>query len=146
MLIALVILWGARHGGRVIEEWIEAARNARTNAYATYSGFAVGAALVDASGRIFPGCNVENISFSVTMCAERVALGSAIVAGVRSFQAIAVVADTVEPISPCGACRQALAEFNPGLELILATCKGKILRCSLADMLPRPSTGILDHA
>ncbi|HEY5791794.1 MAG TPA: cytidine deaminase [Chthoniobacterales bacterium] len=128
-----------------IERWIAAARTAREEAYAPYSKFQVGAALVAVDGRIFSGCNVENISFGLTMCAERVALGQAIAAGVREFAAIAIVADTVRPVSPCGACRQVLAEFHPSLEIYLCTLGGLCERFSLADLLPRPATGILDR-
>lgn len=98
---------------------LERAREARANAYAPYSGFAVGAALLADDGRIFTGCNVENASFGLTVCAERVALGTAVAEGARTFRAIAVCGpDESCPCPPCGACRQALAEFSPALEVI----------------------------
>ncbi len=83
----------------------------RQNAYAPYSGFAVGAALLDSHGTIFTGCNVENLSFGLTICAERGAVMQALAANSRSFVALAIVADSDTPLSPCGVCRQFLAEF-----------------------------------
>ncbi|MEX1115084.1 MAG: cytidine deaminase [Akkermansiaceae bacterium] len=122
---------------------VEAAWQARENAYAPYSNFHVGAALLAADGRIFSGCNVENISYGLTNCAERVAMGAAVAAGVREFMAVAVVADTAVPISPCGACRQVLAEFGvPRVLLVNRTTREEF---SLEDLLPRASTGILDR-
>jgi cytidine deaminase len=128
-----------------MEEWIRQAWAARERAYAPYSGFAVGAALIDVEGRAFMGCNVENVSFGLTMCAERVALGAAIASGVSVFQAIVIVADTKLPVSPCGACRQVLAEFASELQVVLAT-RTQVQELSLAELLPRASTGILDRA
>lgn len=127
-----------------IERWIAAAQAARENAHVPYSHFKVGAALVAKDGRVFPGCNVENISFGLTMCAERVALGRAIADGVREFAAMVIVADTDRPVSPCGACRQVLAEFNQELEIYLCTMKGERERFGLAELLPRAVTGILN--
>ena len=117
---------------------------ARENAHAPYSGFAVGAALLCADGTVFTGCNVENLSFGLSMCAERVAVGAAVAAGKRDFLCIAVAADTTEAISPCGACRQVLAEFNPGLAVFSANLSGKAQEFSLGHLLPRASTGILN--
>jgi cytidine deaminase, homotetrameric len=128
-----------------MKSWIDAATAARTRAYAPYSRFPVGAALIDTGGRVHCGCNVENISFGLTMCAERVALGAAIAAGVTQFRNLVVVADTEVPVSPCGACRQVLAEFAPDLEVLLVTLKGHEWRGTLAELLPRARTGILDH-
>lgn len=128
-----------------MEQWIEAARAVRERAYAPYSKFKVGAALVSADGRIFTGCNVENISFGLTMCAERVALGRAIAEGADRFVAIAIVADTGKPVSPCGACRQVLAEFAPGLRILLVTLDGTIEERSLSELLPRATAGILNR-
>jgi len=105
----------------------------------------VGAALIAADGRIFTGCNVENISFGLTMCAERVAIGHAIAEGVTDFIAIAIVADTALPVSPCGACRQVLAEFNPQLTVHLGTVEGARETFRLSELLPRASTGILNR-
>ena len=123
---------------------IAAAKTARLNAYAPYSQFQVGAALLTESGEIFTGCNVENISYGLTICAERVALGSALAKGHRTFHMIAIVADTNTPISPCGACRQVMAEFAPELKIVLSNLQGAIERFSMADLLPRAKTGILE--
>ena len=125
-------------------ELLTAAWLTRDLAYAPYSGFAVGAAIMATDGRIFTGCNVENLSFGLTMCAERVAVGSAVAAGKKDFRCIAVAADTDEAISPCGACRQVLAEFNPGLAVFSANLSGKVQEFSLEHLLPRATTGILN--
>jgi cytidine deaminase len=122
---------------------LEAAWVARDSAYAPYSKFAVGAALMADDGRIFTGCNVENLSFGLTICAERVALGAAVAAGARSFLGVAVVADTAVPVSPCGACRQVLAEFS--VPTVMMANRSESLTWSLADLLPRASAGILDR-
>lgn len=114
-------------------------------AYAPYSKFHVGAVLVGKDGRTFAGCNVENISFGLTICAERNAVFAAVAAGCREFGKIVIVADTEQPASPCGACRQVLAEFNPDLEVILANFKGNSISYQLSELLPRPTTGILDR-
>lgn len=120
------------------------AREARKNAHATYSGFAVGAALLSEDGSVFTGCNVENLSFGLTMCAERVAVGSAVAAGHRKFQCLAIVADTEEVLGPCGACRQVLAEFRPDLKIFAANLRGRVEEFSLDVLLPRASKGILN--
>jgi cytidine deaminase len=125
------------------DAWIKAAWQARERAYAPYSNFAVGAALLAADGRIFSGCNVENISYGLTMCAERVAIGAALAAGARDFVAMAVVADTAVPISPCGACRQVMAEF--GVPRVLLANRTEWLEFTLSELLPRASAGILDR-
>jgi cytidine deaminase len=114
-------------------------------AYAPYSRFHVGAVLVGKDGRIFAGCNVENISFGLTICAERNAVFAAVAAGCREFERIVVVADTAVPASPCGACRQVLAEFNPDLEVLLANFRGLSETFRLSELLPRPCAGILDR-
>ncbi len=127
-------------------EWdplVDEAWQARDAAYAPYSNFAVGAALLAADGRIFRGCNVENISYGLTNCAERVAIGAAVAAGVREFLAVVVVADTGAPISPCGACRQVLAEF--GVPRVMLANRKERLEFRLEELLPRASTGILDR-
>ena len=116
----------------------EQAWAAREQAYAPYSKFAVGAALLAESGEVFRGCNVENISFGLTICAERSALTAAVQAGCRKFSGIAVVADTDTPVMPCGACRQFLAEFHPSLP-IYSACRGGVSDCRLlSDLLPSP--------
>lgn len=122
---------------------IETARLARGNAYAPYSRFAVGAALRTKSGRVFTGCNVENLSFGLTVCAERVAVGAAVAAGEREFEALAVVADSREPVTPCGACRQVLAEFSTTLPVCSANLEGAVYESSIAALLPRAKAGIL---
>ena len=122
---------------------IQGASEARLNAYAPYSRFAVGAAVQCRSGAIYVGTNIENISYGLTVCAERIAVGSAIAAGEREFVAIAVVADTVEPIVPCGACRQVLAEFTPELIIVSATLRGDQKIEHLSHLLPDPKRGIL---
>lgn len=101
---------------------VEAASQARTRSYAPYSKFRVGAALLTQEGKVYVGCNIENGAYSPTMCAERVAIGAAIAAGERlgSFAAIAVVGDREEPTSPCGVCRQVLAELAPGATVVMA--------------------------
>jgi cytidine deaminase len=124
---------------------LERAIIARQNAHAPYSRFLVGAAIACSDGSIFCGCNVENLSFGLTMCAERVAVGAAVAAGHTDFVLLAVVADTDEVISPCGACRQVLAEFSPSLPILSANLRGRQGRFSLADLLPRASTGILNR-
>lgn len=117
----------------------------RGHAHAPYSLFPVGAAIECADGSVFSGCNVENLSFGLTMCAERVAVGAAVAAGHTDFLRIAIVADTDEVISPCGACRQVLAEFNPSLTILSANLRGGVQEFSLAELLPRASTGILNR-
>ncbi len=121
---------------------IQAASEARRQYYAPYSNFAVGAALQCKSGTVFVGSNIENISYGLTICAERVAIGSAVAAGEREFVAIAVVADTNEPIVPCGACRQFLAEFAPDLIIVSATLRGDQKIENLSVLLPDPKRGI----
>jgi cytidine deaminase len=121
----------------------EVATQARLRAYAPYSRFLVGAALRLKSGLIISGCNVENISFGLTMCAERVCVGRAIDQGEKDFAALAIVADTETPIVPCGACRQVLAEFAPTLFITSWTLAGDSQEYLLADLLPLPKQGIL---
>ncbi|MCD7874433.1 MAG: cytidine deaminase [Acidaminococcaceae bacterium] len=114
---------------------LAAALAARENAYAPYSKFKVGAAVETADGHIFTGGNVENASYGLTCCAERNAVFAAIGSGARSFKALCVVADTEEPVAPCGACRQVLAEF-PFEKIILANCKGLTKIMTVAELLP----------
>ena len=116
---------------------------ARDSAYSPYSGFAVGAALEDETGRVFRGCNVENLSFGLTICAERTALCAAVVAGSKTFRRIAIVSDSADPVSPCGACRQVLAEFSPRMAVISANRTGTLFESSIDQLLPRAKTGIL---
>jgi cytidine deaminase len=115
---------------------ISAASRARENAHAPYSQFRVGAALRANSGRIFTGCNIENSSFGLTVCAERVAVFKALSEGERRFDAIAVVADTERLTPPCGACRQILWEFCRDAEVVLANLSGQITMRRVPDLLP----------
>lgn len=114
---------------------ISRAREARKRAYAPYSGFKVGAALEAKNGKIYTGSNVENASYAVTCCAERTALVKAVSEGVKSFRRIAIVADTKEPCPPCGICRQALYEFAPRLQVIMANTRGRAEVASLDELL-----------
>jgi cytidine deaminase len=126
------------------EPLIEAAWKVREMAHAPYSKFHVGAAL-RVEGEVFTGCNVENLSYGLTNCAERVAMGTAVAAGKRRVEAVAVVADTAVPISPCGACRQVLAEFaGEGDPLVCLANRTERVVFRLSELLPRASAGILD--
>ncbi|HLW43177.1 MAG TPA: cytidine deaminase [Candidatus Acidoferrales bacterium] len=120
------------------EKLIAAARQAREHAHAPFSDFRVGAAVRTKSGRTFGGCNVENASYGLTICAERVAIFNAISEGEREFEAIAVVTDADALTPPCGACRQIIWEFCGDVPVILANLKGKVERESSAKLLPRP--------
>ena len=126
------------------DELLAIAAEARLHAYAPYSKFQVGAALAAADGQIFSAGNVENISFGLTMCAERGAVGAAGSQGVIRFDLLAIVSDSGQPVVPCGACRQVLAEFAPNLPIIVSTVSGQRRRFSLAELLPLPSQGILE--
>ncbi|MEZ6188371.1 MAG: cytidine deaminase, partial [Planctomycetota bacterium] len=114
---------------------LAAAEAVKEHAYAPYSRFRVGAAVLTKSGQRFVGCNVENASFGLTLCAERVALTSAVAAGEREFLAVAIATDKDEPVSPCGACRQVLAEFGPDMTVVLPGKNGPSLR-PLDSLLP----------
>ena len=120
---------------------ITAAKSARENAHAAYSNFRVGAALRATSGRIFGGCNVENATYGLTICAERVAIFKAISEGERGFDAIAVVADTDSLTPPCGACRQLLWEFCGDLPVILANLQGRVEIVPMRELFPKPFDG-----
>jgi cytidine deaminase len=120
------------------EPLVEAARRAREHAIATYSGFRVGAALETADGVVVTGCNVENATYGLTVCAERVAMLKALSEGHRAFRAIAVVADTQAPTPPCGACRQILWEFAGDIAVTLANLHDVTARHRLSDLLPHP--------
>ena len=115
---------------------IEHAREARERAYCPYSHFAVGAAVLTSSGRVFPGCNVENAAYPATICAERAALMGAYAAGERTIVAIAVIADTPGPVSPCGTCRQVIFELAPNATVILANTDGATHPTSPQVLLP----------
>jgi cytidine deaminase len=120
---------------------VEAARAARERAYARYSRFAVGAAVQTADGQIFHGCNIENAAYPATICAERVALFSAYAAGCREISAVAVIADTPGPVSPCGSCRQVLLELAPASTVILANLRGDTRQTTPQELLPGGFTG-----
>lgn len=124
------------------ERLIAAAEEVRRRAYAPYSGYAVGAALLakNAQGEevVFSGCNVENASYGATRCAEQSAVLAAVSAGVRDFEAIAVVAGGSEPPAPCGLCRQILSEFAPRLRVIMAHVDGRRRTARLDELFPQP--------
>ncbi|HKV40088.1 MAG TPA: cytidine deaminase [Blastocatellia bacterium] len=121
------------------EKLVAHAREARQMAHAPYSMFPVGAALFSSDGKIFTGCNLENSSYSLTMCAERVAIFKAASEGVRKILKIAVVADTPIPVPPCGSCRQMIWEFGTGsTEVVMANIAGQLKRTTIEDLLPNP--------
>jgi cytidine deaminase len=121
-----------------MDSLVQAASKARANAHAPFSGFKVGAALEAEDGRIYTGCNVENATYSLTICAERVAVFKALSEGARKFRRMAIVADTPSPTPPCGSCRQILWEFCGDVEVILANLEGKAESLRLSDVFPRP--------
>ena len=120
------------------ESLITAAKQSRENAHAPYSNFRVGAALRASSGRIFGGCNVENATYGLTVCAERIALFKALSEGERNFDAIAVVTDVDRLPPPCGACRQLLWEFCGDLPVTLANLQGQTETMQMRELFPRP--------
>jgi cytidine deaminase len=122
----------------MINALIAAALAARENAFAPFSKFKVGAAMEDADGEIHTGCNVENATYGLTVCAERVAVLKAISEGARQFRRIAIAADTEVLTPPCGACRQILWEFCGDIEIVLVNPRGKIETCRLKEIFPRP--------
>jgi len=116
---------------------MELAIKAREMAYVPYSNFKVGAALLAADGQVYLGCNIENAAFSPTNCAERTAIFKALSEGTRHFTALAVVADTEQPVPPCGVCRQVMAEFfDPEMPIYLGNLKGEMVQTSLQTLLP----------
>ena len=120
------------------EPLIEAAWSARERSYSPYSGFAVGAALLASDGSIHVGCNVENRSYGLTVCAERTAVCSAVAAGQRDFEAIVVVADADPPARPCGLCLDTLAEFDPDLPILLVNLAGERVELRGRKLLTQP--------
>jgi cytidine deaminase len=126
---------------RMNRELIEKAAQARENALAAYSGFKVGAALKTRGGRIYTGCNIENVSYGLTVCAERVALWKALSEGERAFSEMAIVTEADVLTSPCGACRQVLWEFCGDIRIYLHSLKGREEQHQLAELLPLPFDG-----
>lgn len=121
----------------VEKDLTEQAKQAREKAFAPFSGFKVGAALRTKDGRIFTGCNIENASYSLTVCAERVAVFKAVSEGATEFEAIAVVADTERLTPPCGPCRQILWEFCGDIPVTMANLKGDTETVKMSELLPR---------
>src|SRR5271170_4406690 len=119
------------------ESLVTAAKQARENAHAPYSNFRVGAAVRASSGRIFGGCNIENATYGLTVCAERVAIFKALSEGERNFDAIAVVTDGARLTPPCGACRQIIWEFCGDIPVLLTNLEGKVEKETSAGLLPR---------
>lgn len=117
---------------------VEAARAARERAVADYSGFKVGAALETIDGHIITGCNIENATYGLTVCAERVAIFKAISEGHRAFRRIVVVADTASPTPPCGACRQIMWEFCGDIEVVMANLETVTAALQMRELLPLP--------
>ena len=115
---------------------ISEAEKARERAYTPYSKFQVGAAVLCADGKIFTGCNIENASFGLAVCAERVAIFKAISEGSTKFEAIAVIGDTDKPCSPCGACRQVISEFGEDIVLVMSNLKGDTKIMKINELLP----------
>jgi cytidine deaminase len=127
----------ARHDDRTMTVLRERAFTAMERAYAPYSNFRVGAALLASDGSITEGCNVENASFPAGMCAERGAVAAAVARGNRAFDAIVIATDADEPTPPCGICRQVLEEFAPHLVVFSATRSGRDARWTLDELLPK---------
>lgn len=117
------------------EKLIEEASQTRKNAYTPYSNFKVGAALLTSTGEIFTGCNVENSAYGLANCAERTAIFKAVSAGEQDFEALAVVADTDQPTSPCGSCRQVISEFGPDIKVIMANLAGDSITKEISELL-----------
>lgn len=118
------------------EKLTAAAKAASRNAYCPYSSFRVGAAVLASSGKIYSGCNVENASYGLTICAERSALSHAVAEGERQIEAVVVYTPTTTPTAPCGACRQVLNEFGPGADCLCACDGHDVIAMKLNDLLP----------
>lgn len=128
-------IWEEKEMTDTDKKLIAEAKRVREFAYCPYSKFAVGAAVLGASGEIYGGCNIENASFSVTNCAERTAIFKAISSGEEDILAIAVVAEAVNPVPPCGACRQVIAEFNIP-HILMANLADEVREMTLEELLP----------
>ena len=128
-----------------MDELRAAAFGALEQAYAPYSRFRVGAALLAADGTVAVGCNVENASYPACICAERVALGTMISRGVQQFELLVIATEADDPTPPCGFCRQVLAEFSPALPIVSFTRSGIEGRWTLAELLPTPFTPLFLH-
>ena len=115
---------------------IDAAWQAREHAYAPYSGFRVGAAVQCADGSIYGGCNIENVSYGLTNCAERTAMFQAVANGAKKLHRMVICADTPEPIAPCGACRQVMVELAPQMEVLLINQEGKQIFTTVEKLMP----------
>lgn len=119
------------------KKWIQQAELARESAYVPYSNFQVGACLVTTDDQTYTGCNIENASYGLSNCAERTAIFKAVSAGERSFKHLVITGDTDEPIAPCGACRQVIAEFcAPEMPVTLCNLKGETKETTVGDLLP----------
>lgn len=115
------------------------AEEAKSRARAPYSGFRVGAALLGKSGQIYTGCNLENLSLSLSLCAERIALIKALSEGEKEFEAMAITSDAFEPVTPCGACRQMLLEYAPEVKIIIfGQNQDKVMLTNMQELLPHP--------
>lgn len=123
---------------KMIAELVAEARNARERAIAPYSGFHVGAALRTRGGRVIRGCNIENSSYGLTVCAERVALLAGLADGEREYEAIAVVTQSEKPSPPCGPCRQLMWEYCGDIDVILSNLDGSVETLKLSALFPRP--------
>ena len=119
----------------MMDKLIAEAKMAREKAYAPYSNFKVGAAVLTSNGKIFSGCNIENSSYGLSICAERAAIFNAVSSGYKKFTKIAVVTDSEPPSSPCGACRQVIFEFGDDIEVIMANLKGDIKIMKIDELL-----------
>lgn len=121
-----------------MDELIKKAKEAMAAAYAPYSNFKVGAAVLTKGGKIYAGCNIENCSYGLTICAERAAIFNAVSAGEKDFDAIAIVTDSAELTPPCGACRQVIWEFSKDVTILLANLQGEQKTTKISELLPTP--------